>query len=81
MIQVSFCSNLNTPSYDKYLVLLCLLFLFFRWTSKIIPEMNPSSEKMQKEFQTLIAGRADQVLPLCIAFFFAFLLLSKVIMF
>ena len=63
-----------------YLVCLCLSF-FFRWTSKIYPEMKTSSEKNgQKEFPTLLAGIADQVLPLQVEFFFCFLL-SKIIIF
>ena len=43
--------------------------------------MDPSSEKMQKEFQALIAGRADQVLPLCIAFFLLFYFFQKLLCF
>ena len=49
--------------YIVYLVFLCLLSSFFRWT---LPEMKTSSEKNgQKEFPTpYLAGRADQILPL-----------------
>ena len=64
MIQGSFCSKFNALSYDIYLVFLCLLFYFFRWASKILPE-NISSEKMVSDFQMLLADRPDQVLLFC----------------
>ena len=76
MIQESFCSKLNSLSYDIYVVFLCLLsFFFFRWTSKILLEMKNSSKK--KEFPTPLAGIADQVLQKLKSIFFCFLLLSS----
>ena len=44
------------------------VIFFFRWTSKILP----ASPNGQKEFPTLLAGRADQVLPLHVTFFLFF---------
>ena len=55
--------------YMTYLYCMFVLVIF-SWTSKILPEMKTFSEKNgQKEFPTPLAGIADQVLPLKVAFF------------
>ena len=79
MIQGSFCSKLNALSYDVYLV---LLFLIFRWKSKILPEWYEYFRRnCQKEFQIPSVDRADQVLTLHKSVFLFFLLLSEVMIF
>ena len=67
MIQGSFCSKLNALSYDIYLIFLCLISSFFRWTSKILTERTSSwIVNGQKEFQIPLA---DQVLFFVFYFF------------
>ena len=70
MIQGSFCSKLNALLYDIYLVFcVCYLHFFLGGRPNFCRRAIILRRNGQKEFPILLAGRADQVLPLHVRFF------------